>query len=311
MRYVLLCDGVGAAHLAFRPLGWKCLAVAETDKPCEAVLDRHWGFPNVGDITSSSFVKRVLRYGQPDLIIGGTPCQPFSTCGKRRGLQSPQGQVTQRFFDVVGEIRPRWVIWENVTGVLSCHRGEDFAVLVDTLEHFGYGWAYRTLDAQYFGVPQRRRRVFLVGYLGHYSIAAKVLFDTESVPWRVTSRGSCYRPCVFEKTVSRVSETGGIIEQCLSASVVSTLRTGITVGLDDDNLVIEKCNGEESVRRLTPIECERLQGLPDDYTRVSFRGKCPMADYHRYRMIGNAMAVPVVRAIGKSVDSVYRYLHAV
>jgi DNA (cytosine-5)-methyltransferase 1 len=308
MNYVSLCDGIGTVHLAFRSLNWKCLCVAETNEPCCAVLDRHWGYPNAGDIISSSFVKRVLRYGQPDLIIGGTPCQPFSHCGKRSGLSSPQGQVTQRFFEVVGEIRPRWVVWENVTGVFSSDEGKDFAAIADSLEQFGYGWAYRTLDAKYFGVPQQRRRVYLVAYLGDYSVAAKVLFEPESVPRRLTPRFEINGSRVLSQTVSRVSEKGGLIEQCLSTPIAHTLRTGATVQLNSDTFVIETYKGEENVRRLAPVECERLQGFPDDYTNIPFH-KRPMADYHRYRMIGNAMTVPVVCEVGRSLESVYRYLH--
>src|SRR6185369_2366558 len=115
------------------------------------------------------------------LVVFGSPCQSFSVAGKRLGLDDPRGNMALVGLRVVGRIRPRWVVWENVPGVLSSADGRDFGAFLGGLAELGYGFAYRVLDAQHFGVPQRRRRVFVVGYLGDWRRAAAVLFERESL----------------------------------------------------------------------------------------------------------------------------------
>ncbi len=116
-----------------------------------------------------------------DVLVGGTPCQSFSIAGLRKGFADPRGNLALTYLAIAARYRPRWLVWENVPGVLSSNKGRDFGAFLAGLAELGYGFAYRVLDAQYFGVPQRRRRVFVVGYLGDWRRSAAVLFERDSL----------------------------------------------------------------------------------------------------------------------------------
>jgi len=175
ISYVSVCSGIEAASAAWHPLGWRPLAFAEIEPfPC-AVLKHHYpNVPNLGDLTKHHEWPEL----RPDVLVGGTPCQAFSVAGLRKGLADPRGNLTLVFLGLVARMRPRWVVWENVPGVLLDRTGA-FGALLGGLAELGYGWAYRVLDAQYFGVPQRRRRVFIVGRRSGDTSAAEVLFKSE------------------------------------------------------------------------------------------------------------------------------------
>ena len=164
--------------MAWHSLGWEPLAFSEIEPfPC-AVLAHHWPHvPNLGDMTKHENWPTDIR---PDLIVGGTPCQAFSVAGLRKGLADPRGNLTLTFLAILARYRPQWVVWENVPGVLSENTGA-FGAFLGGLGELGYGFAYRVLDAQYFGVAQRRKRVFVVAYLGDWRPAAAVLFERESL----------------------------------------------------------------------------------------------------------------------------------
>jgi DNA (cytosine-5)-methyltransferase 1 len=222
LRFGSVCSGIEAASVAFGPLGFEAAWLAEVDPFCCALLEHYYPkVQNFGDITK--ITEDQLRANGPvDLVCGGTPCQSFSVAGLRKGMDDPRGNLALRFLQLVGVCRPRWVLWENVPGVASSWTGpeppsdleqgrewgstetSDFGCFLDALGKLGYGWAYRTLDAQYFGVPQRRRRVFVVGCLGDWRRAAAVLFERDclrgnSAPSREAgesvahslARGSC------------------------------------------------------------------------------------------------------------------------
>jgi len=178
VRYLSVCSGIEAASVAWEPLGWEPAAFAEVEKFPSAVLAHHWPqVPNLGDMTRHES----WNLGAIDLLVGGTPCQSFSVAGLRKGLHDPRGGLMLTFLEIAQRQRPRWIVWENVPGVLSSDRGRDFGAFLGALGALGYGWAYRVLDAQWFGVAQRRRRVFVVGCLGDGAAAATVLFESESV----------------------------------------------------------------------------------------------------------------------------------
>lgn len=181
LRYISLFSGVEAASLAWEPLGWEPVAFAEIEPFPSAVLAHRWpDVPNLGDVTKVDWSK---YRGTVDLVVGGSPCQAFSVAGKREGLMDARGQLMLEYVRAVAEIEPRWFLWENVPGVLSQDRGRAFGTLLREMDELGYGMAWRVLDAQFFGVAQRRRRVFLVGCLGGGGgAAASVLFEPESVP---------------------------------------------------------------------------------------------------------------------------------
>ena len=185
MRYLSVCSGIEAATQAWHPLGWRPVAFSEIEPFPSAVLAHHYpNVPNWGDMT------RFEEWpDEPvDLLCGGTPCQSFSVAGLRQGLADPRGNLMLTFGAIAGRYRPRWVVYENVPGILSSNGGRDFGSLLGMLGQLGYGTAYRVLDAQHvrtrrfpFAVPQRRRRVWVVGYLGDWRRAAAVLFDRESL----------------------------------------------------------------------------------------------------------------------------------
>ena len=179
MRYGSVCSGIEAASVAWGPLGWEPAFFAEIEKfPC-AVLRRHYPkVKNHGDFTT---IQPESGQGAIDLLVGGTPCQDFSVAGLRAGMDGARGALTVEFARLAGRLRPRWVVWENVPGVLSIDEGRAFGTFLGLLGQLGYGVAYRVLDAQHFGVPQRRRRVFVVGYLGDWRRAAAVLFERHSL----------------------------------------------------------------------------------------------------------------------------------
>jgi DNA-cytosine methyltransferase len=169
-----------AASVAWHPLGWEAVGFSEIEPfPSEILKHRFPNTPNYGDITQ--YKQWNIEPGTINLLVGGTPCQSFSVAGLRKGMQDPRGNLALTFLGLADKIKPRWIVWENVPGVLSSNGGRDFGSFLGALVELGYGWAYRTLDAQYFGVPQRRRRVFVVACLGEWRAPAEVLLESDCV----------------------------------------------------------------------------------------------------------------------------------
>ena len=184
MRFLSVCSGMEAASVAWEPIGWKAVGFSEIEPfPCAILKHRFPNTPNYGSLTE--YQQWPLEPGSIDLLVGGTPCQSFSVAGLRKGLADPRGNLALVFLGLADKLKPRWIVWENVPGVLSSDRGRDFGSFLGALEQLGYGWAYRVLDAQYFGVPQRRRRVFVVASLGGRDVAASVLLEPESLCWHI------------------------------------------------------------------------------------------------------------------------------
>jgi len=187
MRFLSVCSGIEAASVAWAPLGWKAWAFSEIEPfPCSLLAHHYPNVPNLGDMTK--FQDWPLPDEPIDLLCGGTPCQSFSVAGLRKGLADPRGNLMLTYLAIADKYRPRWLVWENVPGVLSSNDGRDFGTFLGGLGQLGYGFAYRVLDAQYFGVAQRRRRVFVVGHLGDWRRAAAVLFERHSLQGRPAPR---------------------------------------------------------------------------------------------------------------------------
>jgi DNA (cytosine-5)-methyltransferase 1 len=342
MRYLSVCSGIEAATVAWHPLGWQPVAFSEIEGFPSAVLAHHYGsnmpgepltrngVPNLGDLTK---FKDWPDYAI-DLLVGGTPCQAFSIAGLREGLADPRGNLALTFLAAVDRYKPRVIVWENVPGVLSSNGGRDFASFLGGLGQLGYGWCYRVLDAQFCrvdgfprAVPQRRRRVFVVGYLGDWRRAAAVLFEPESVLGNSPPRRQAGET-VAADVVSSLAASGRGVERsggtrgqdpvievavanCLSAhngqrNEISDMLNGhicpvqVAPMLNAHSHAVQQCL---AVRRLMPVECERLQGFPDGYTNVPYRNK-PASDGPRYKALGNSMAVNVMRWIGRRIEMV-------
>jgi len=193
MRYLSVCSGIEAASAAWHDFGWTPVGFSEIEAFPSAVLAHRFPHvPNFGDMTK--YKEWPLEAGSVDLLVGGTPCQSFSVAGLRKGLDDPRGNLMLTYLAIADHFRVPWLLWENVPGVLSSNGGRDFGAFVGALGQLGYRWAYRVLDAQHFGVPQRRRRVFVVASLGDGPHPAEVLFEPESLrgdpaPRRKTRKG--------------------------------------------------------------------------------------------------------------------------
>ena len=327
--------------MAWHGLGWEPAFFSDIEKFPVAVLQHHYpDVPCHGDFTTI----KDDEYGPIDLLVGGTPCQSFSVAGLRGGMDDERGNLALEFIRLAQRKRPQWVVWENVPGVLSSNGGRDFGSFLGALAEIGYGFAYRVLDAQYFGVAQRRRRVFVVGYLGDWRRAAAVLFERESLsgnpaPSREEGekvaptltqgfgqRGVCtdsianggyaigcaeVSPAVttgppFSRTGNERVECEAIVPMQafkVANCLTHRMHKGINTTVDEGQTPVIETYG---VRRLTPTECERLQGFPDSYTQIPWRNKpaenCP--DGPRYKALGNSMAVPVMRWIGERIQGV-------
>lgn len=209
MRFLSLCSGIEAASAAWKGLGWKPIAFSEIEPfPCSVLAHHFPDVPNVGDMTQID--GRKYR-GTVDLLVGGTPCQGFSIAGKRGGLSDVRSGLAMHFVRLVAEIKPKWFLWENVPGAFSTAAGRDFGTFIRALDGVGYHLAWRVLDAQFFGVPQRRRRIFLVGHSGDWRHPAAVLFEP-----------GCLR---------RDSQTGGKKRQDVTQALTGCLGAG---GADDN-----------------------------------------------------------------------------
>jgi len=178
MRYLSVCAGIEAATVAWHGLGWQPAGFSEIERFPSQVLAHHYpDVLNLGDMTNY----KEWNIGTIDLLVGGTPCQSFSVAGLRKGMADPRGNLALVYCGILDHFRPKWFVWENVPGVLSSNGGRDFGSFLGALAELGYGFAYRVLDAQWFGVAQRRRRVFVVGCLGDWRSAAAVLFERQSL----------------------------------------------------------------------------------------------------------------------------------
>jgi len=406
MKYLSVCSGIEAATVAWHPLGWEPVAFGEIEKFPSQVLAHHYpDTPNWGDMTKF----KEWPDADVNVFVGGTPCQSFSVAGLRKGLDDPRGNLMLTYLAIAARYRPQWLVWENVPGVLSSNGGHDFASLLRGMGECGYGFAYRILDAQYFGVAQRRRRVFVVGYLGNWRPAAAVLFERHSLsghlaPSRekreetpsptgtsldvscigtltagfgkvgapevdaytcipaiktlvglqdcnnfsseitgtIVTREGCaadtahmvMQPIALaENTIGRKPENGGNGDGFTEEGPMYTLNaTGVhgvaqpvgafkpgqsasahSIGYESEMApTLEAGEGGNNkpavhvgmaVRRLTPKECERLQGFPDNYTDIQHKGKAT-PDGPRYKALGNSMAVPVMAWIGKRIQEV-------
>jgi len=397
MVYGSVCSGIEAATAAWHQLGWVPAWFSEIEPfPCK-VLNHHYPHvPNLGDMLklreNEAFIKSII-----DLIVGGTPCQSFSVAGLRGGITDQRGNLALEFCRLLIAKQPRWFVWENVPGIFSSFSDEeggertlrtqtaDFATLLEAFQECGYSVSWRVLDAQYFGVPQRRRRVFVVGYLGNdWRPSAAVLFEPESlrrdfakggkkregVTGTLTRRTKGRRVGAEEAAAGQViafggNDTRGSIElasalnskptwhdfgtETLLYSIMpsnsckdwkakisevtqplttlpgvssdqggdvvfsfqqsqSGTRMGEVMGTLDANMGPRRRAGifqEAIVRRLTPLECERLQGFPDGYTLIPGASDSP-----RYEGLGNSMARPVMEWLGKRIDHVDKQMKA-
>lgn len=272
MRFLSLFSGIEAASVAWEPLGFKAVGFSGVDPFCCSLLAQRFpGVKNFGDVTK--FEEWDLGEETVDVAVGGSPCQDLSQGGKMQGWQASRSGLAWSFLGIAKRFRPRWVVWENVQGAVRGKNKPGFIEFAKGFDELGYCFSWRILDSRYFGVPQRRPRVFAVASLGT-DCSRKVLLESEGIV------GVDSSPSLAEVSV------------CLTARGAGSL--------DDRETYVRD---ERGIRRMMPIEHERLMGFPDNWTLVTYRNK-PAADRPRYRSIGNSFAVPVVRWIGKRIQQV-------
>jgi DNA (cytosine-5)-methyltransferase 1 len=340
-----LFSGIGAPETAMPH--WRWPWHAEIEKFPSAVLaQRHPESVNIGDVTGHEFTERASAVAKPSVLVFGSPCQSFSVAGKRLGLDDPRGNLALCALGIIARLEPRWFVFENVPGLLSSSEGRDFGLFLRAVDELGYSLAWAVLDAQHFGVAQRRERVFAVGHLGDWRGPAAVLFEPEGLCGNYSPREQA-RQEIASGLGAGSKRSGGRIGRREAAGnqlIAGTLGEpchplaaaahppAVAYGIGSDAIdrtgegaagnaaersglnIVENCQPSlrarpnnsvataSAVRRLTPRECERLQGYPDDYTAITFRGK-PAADGPRYKALGNSMAIPVMRWILTRIET--------
>ena len=417
MKFLSVCSGIAADHVAWSPLGWECVGFAEIEKHASALLAEHYpDVPNFGDFTKIG----KDDVGEVDLLTGGTPCQAFSIAGNRLGMDDHRGNLALGFCQLASRMRPRWIAWENVPGVFSVGVGKAFRSIVEGLHMCGYSTFWRVLDAQYvrvesypFAIPQRRRRVFLVGYLGDWRPPVAALLEPESLRGdnpprrkagqRIAGTRESRSPVGSGHVAGTITSSSGNTDDNsaranhLIQEVAPTILAnfGSSVGIDNQHIdsgcglfvpvdvsdtvtakwakgsggpagdecqnlvpfnpgtITSPCNhsnpqpgdpchtvvrsatapaiafnarqdpvaygntsgtldtdagtiavqAKRMIRRLTPVEVERLLGFPDGYTGGNYRGK-PRSNGPRIKLLGNSIAVNCMSWIGQRIDIV-------
>lgn len=324
-----LFDGIGTWQLAAVRAGIKPLWSSEIDKFCQTVTAHH--FP---DTVQLGDINHITNAPKVDIITAGTPCQDLSIAGKRGGLTGARSGLFFKAVELVRRINPRFFVWENVPGAFSSNAGNDFRTVLEEISqepvplprHWSNAGlvdgrncqiAWRLLDSQYWGVPQRRKRIFLVAdFAGRR--AAQILFEPTSLPRHSAPRQSQERQApattgnrvnysIFDIShgndvvrsvcgdkanclASRMG-TGGNQVQCLAYGIKMNSTSNFAEELQPAlNTHSYHCVTTNIIRQLTPLECERLMGLPDDWTAYG-------SDTQRYKAIGNGMALPIAEWI--------------
>jgi DNA (cytosine-5)-methyltransferase 1 len=381
IRYASVCSGVEAPSLAWEGLGWEAQWFSEIEEfPSEVLSQRFPNTPNLGDMTKL-VEKEIFHERKINLLVGGTPCQSFSVAGLQRGLDDPRGNLALEFVRLLYIKQPEWFIWENVPNVLSVNGGRDFNSILSAFAKIGYHLSWRVLDSKFFGVPQKRRRLFVVGHIRDWRYPAAVLLEPESLQGTSGKSKEKRKDTPTNTRKSSFFDMRGFGDYG-EGSASSTLKA--RDGKDFTDLIVEPygyskshrdsgkvdirftedgkantlscgdgCGNQSSlnivgvvynptqitnpnnrsnpkdgdpsptltkhsdpflymrqgVRRLTPLECERLQGFPDNHTDILWKGK-PAPPTLRYRAIGNSMAVPVMKWIGSRINFLHNFDNA-
>ncbi|XZG69053.1 DNA cytosine methyltransferase [Chitinibacteraceae bacterium HSL-7] len=285
--------GIGGFDFAFEQHGFELSFYCEKNDFCRSVLKRNW--PTVSNAADIQLLN-AKDVPVADVWTAGFPCQDLSLArtphGKRNGLKGSQSGLFYTFLDLLSVHKPPVVLLENVAGLLNAHKGADFNALILSLTKLGYGVAWRVLNARHFGAPQSRPRVFICAWLGSPENAVRALFEDEIAMKPKNERQGFM-------TESRCPESGISMPQisfCISAT------SGRHTGLDWARTYVTY---PDAVRRLTPLECERLQGFPDNWSLPDKDYVIPIRgiETNRYHAIGNAVCVPVVQWIAGRISS--------
>jgi DNA (cytosine-5)-methyltransferase 1 len=313
MKFISFFTGIGGFDLGLEREGYECVAQIEIDKNCNKVLN--YQYPKVKKFKDISIVNpKVLP--QADLYVGGFPCQDLSIANKgRKGFEGKRSALWWEFIRCVEDRKPTYVLAENVKGLLSSRKGQDMGDLIKSLVDRGYSCEWRVLDSQYFGIPQRRKRLFLIAthierHIGKGSYRP-ILFEQKELLWNIEkskkaqvgdssqARESTKKPNVKDVYI-KVSRGGNITGDKWRNNEVHPTLNCFDIG--DVRTIAAVITKDNEVRRLTPIECERLQGFPDNWTKYGINDKgekVEIPESARYNQCGNAVTINVIQWIGK------------
>jgi len=305
MKYLSLFSGIGGFELGIQQADMcqpECIGYSEIDKYAIQVYNKHFNHKNYGDIT------KINESTLPDfdLLVAGFPCQSFSIAGKRGGFNDTRGTL---FFDVariLKEKQPRLCLLENVKGLLSHEQGATFRTIISTLDELGYDCQWQVLNSKNFGVPQNRERVFIVGHLrGTSSPEVFPIGGTNREDTRNVGEDLSYTIDANYSKGTNTLEKGRRQLIQLNKPKHSNDRVYSEKGISPTINTMQGGNrqpfikGDTAIRKLTPKECERLQGFPDDWTKEGMDGL--LSDTQRYKMCGNSVTVPVIKEIIKGL----------
>lgn len=295
MKVLSLFSGVGGFDLGLEAAGMQTVFQCEWDKHCLSVLNRHWAdVPKWGDISTLTGKHILAQAPQIDVVAWGSPCQDLSQAGKRVGLKGGRSGLFYEGIRIIKELReetngkyPRFSIWENVAGALNSNKGADFGAILDAMAEAGaMVIEWKLLDTKYFGIAQARRRVFVVA---GFNLDRSELDSVKIFP--------------INESDSRYIQKGNEVSFYQSHGVQDQFNVGFTNPLKK---IAACCVVSETLkpRRLTPIESERLQGYPDDWTRWGADGQ-EQKDVYRYQQCGNGVTAPVAQWVGEQVMKLY------
>lgn len=301
MKYFSMFSGFGGFEYGINDKG-TCIGFSEIDKYAKSIYKKH--FPNHTDWGDATKIK-TKTLPKFDLLVGGFPCQAFSVAGKRKGFKDTRGTLFFEIARVLKDKRPRHFLLENVAGLLSHNDGKTFQTILRVLTDLGYGVEWQVLNSKDFNVPQNRERVFIVGHLGGNG-GGKIfpITNGNGKTIKSTQLGSHHQDRICEvdgndPIIPSTSHDKTKIN-CQSMPLRYLDRNqknfpkGYSMCLDGS-----QTNGlklDNRIRHLTPIECERLQGFPDNYTKHGQNGEL-ISDSQRYKCLGNAVTTTVITAI--------------
>ncbi len=283
-------SGIGGFDIAFEKKGFATQILCEINPFCKQILERHW--PDVPKASDINLLESNI-IPNSDVWCGGFPCQDISVArgaSERLGLAGARSGLFYRFAELIGERHPNVVVIENVAGLFNSNNGRDFGVILQTLSNLGYGIAWRLLNSRYFGVPQSRTRVYICCWKDNSTKAIKVMFDKEGAPKPQNPR----KDFITEASAADEFPKVPVVSYCLAAS------SGRHTGTDWSRTYVVCKDG---VRRLSPLESERLQGFPDNWTMpIGNENVDENIDTLRYTAIGNAVSVPVVEWLAEKIN---------
>lgn len=301
MKFIDLFGGIGGFRLGLQQADkkFKCVWYCDNNKYAVEIYNK-----NFGEDYEPRDIRQIKAEEIPefDMLCAGFPCQAFSVAGKRRGFDDTRGTLFFEIARIIKVKKPKIVLLENVRGLLNHNKGKTFKVILQTLDELGYEVQWMVLNSKFFGVPQNRERVFIIGYLR--GISRRNIFSFKKTTKKSIEYNECNKATAiyFDDSIPKATTRRGRVMR-ISGALMHTPRGGVAYCLDANyhkgQSNPKKCNRTQifngiGFRRFTPVECERLQGFSDNWTNG-------VSDTQRYKQLGNAVTVNVIKYIGENI----------